>query len=101
MKPMSFRLPKKLVELIDKEISAGLYPSRSEFIRDCIRRYLLSGNTESLIRLLPLKSDIVVSIKMSPALEEALRKKSEEFEVSMSELVKCVIIKYFSEKYNL
>ncbi len=32
------RLTKKLIWLVDKEVKKGKYPSRSEFVRESIRR---------------------------------------------------------------
>jgi Arc/MetJ-type ribon-helix-helix transcriptional regulator len=38
---ISLRLPKKILEEIDKVVKDGLFQSRSDFIREAIRQYLL------------------------------------------------------------
>lgn len=40
MKSIQIRLPKKMLKEIDCTISKGLYTSRSELIRDCIRKHI-------------------------------------------------------------
>lgn len=40
MIPVQVRITRKIVEDIDKLVAAGLYSSRSEFIRDAARRHL-------------------------------------------------------------
>lgn len=38
MDPVQIRLTKELIEKIDKLIETGLYPNRSEAVRDAVRR---------------------------------------------------------------
>ena len=38
MHPIQIRLTKELIEKIDKLIERGLYPNRSEAVRDAVRR---------------------------------------------------------------
>lgn len=38
MHPIQIRLTKELIEKIDKFIEQGLYPNRSEAIRDAVRK---------------------------------------------------------------
>jgi Arc/MetJ-type ribon-helix-helix transcriptional regulator len=38
---ISLRLPKKLLEEIDSVVSEGMFQSRSDFIREAIRQYLI------------------------------------------------------------
>jgi len=39
--PVTIRLPRKVIEELDKLVAMGIYPSRSEAIRDAIRRLLI------------------------------------------------------------
>jgi len=39
--PIQIRLTKELIEKIDKLIEKGLYPNRSEAIRDAVRKLRL------------------------------------------------------------
>ena len=41
MHPIQIRLTKELIEKIDKLIEKGLYPNRSEAIRDAVRKLRL------------------------------------------------------------
>ena len=41
MQPIQIRLTRELVGKVDKLIEAGLYPNRSEAIRDAVRRLRL------------------------------------------------------------
>jgi Arc/MetJ-type ribon-helix-helix transcriptional regulator len=41
MDPVQIRLTKELIEKIDKLIETGLYPNRSEAVRDAVRRLRL------------------------------------------------------------
>jgi Arc/MetJ-type ribon-helix-helix transcriptional regulator len=38
---ISFRLPKKLIEEIDRIVEQGMFQSRSDFVRQAIRYYLI------------------------------------------------------------
>ncbi|MCI4408303.1 MAG: ribbon-helix-helix protein, CopG family, partial [Thermofilum sp.] len=38
---ISFRLPKNLIEEIDKIVEQGLFQSRSDFVREAIRFYII------------------------------------------------------------
>jgi len=38
---VTIRLPKTVVEQIDALVAQGYYPSRSEFVREAIRKHLL------------------------------------------------------------
>ena len=38
MDPVQIRLTRELIEKIDKLIETGLYPNRSEAVRDAVRR---------------------------------------------------------------
>ncbi|MEM5778479.1 MAG: ribbon-helix-helix domain-containing protein [Candidatus Aenigmatarchaeota archaeon] len=41
MHPVQIRLTKELIEKIDKLVESGLYPNRSEAVRDAVRRLRL------------------------------------------------------------
>ncbi len=41
MHPIQIRLTRELIEKIDKLIEKGLYPNRSEAIRDAVRKLRL------------------------------------------------------------
>ena len=41
MDPVQIRLTRELIEKIDKLIETGLYPNRSEAVRDAVRRLRL------------------------------------------------------------
>jgi len=41
MVKVEVRVPEKMVELIDKLVEAGFYSSRSDLIRDAIRKFLM------------------------------------------------------------
>jgi len=38
MHPIQIRLTKELIEKIDKFVEKGIYPNRSEAVRDAVRR---------------------------------------------------------------
>ena len=38
---ISFRLPKNLIEEIDKVVEQGMFQSRSDFVREAIRFYII------------------------------------------------------------
>ncbi|MFW5902651.1 MAG: ribbon-helix-helix domain-containing protein [archaeon] len=40
MKPIQVRLTNKLKEKLDEEVAKGIYPNRSEAMRDAIRRLI-------------------------------------------------------------
>ncbi|RLF59835.1 MAG: CopG family transcriptional regulator [Thermoplasmata archaeon] len=42
MIPIQIRITRRVVEEIDELIRAGLYSTRSEFIRDAARKHLMS-----------------------------------------------------------
>ncbi len=46
MKAILIRLPEKLVESIDELVETEQYGSRSEFMRECIRKTMRSGACE-------------------------------------------------------
>ena len=41
MRPIQIRLTKELVEKVDKMVEKGIYPNRSEAVRDAVRRLKL------------------------------------------------------------
>ena len=41
MDPVQIRLTRELVEKVDKLVEVGLYPNRSEAVRDAVRRLRL------------------------------------------------------------
>ena len=41
METIQIRLTKKLVEKLDKFVTEGYYPNRSEAVRDAVRRIIL------------------------------------------------------------
>lgn len=43
MHPVQIRLTRELIEKIDKLIENGMYPNRSEAVRDAVRRLRLMG----------------------------------------------------------
>jgi len=43
MHPVQIRLTRELVEKIDKLVEVGLYPNRSEAVRDAVRRLRVMG----------------------------------------------------------
>jgi Arc/MetJ-type ribon-helix-helix transcriptional regulator len=44
---ISLRLPRKLLEWIDKVVSDGMFQSRSDFIREAVRYYLVKMEERS------------------------------------------------------
>lgn len=40
MKTVSFKMPREMLKRVDKLVNSGEFPSRSEFIRESIRRNL-------------------------------------------------------------
>lgn len=44
---VSLRLPKRIIEEVDKVVSEGMFQSRSDFIREAIRQYLIRLNEKS------------------------------------------------------
>jgi Arc/MetJ-type ribon-helix-helix transcriptional regulator len=43
MHPVQIRLTKELIEKIDRLIESGIYPNRSEAVRDAVRRLRIMG----------------------------------------------------------
>ena len=43
MDPVQIRLTRELIEKIDRLIETGLYPNRSEAVRDAVRRLRIMG----------------------------------------------------------
>jgi antitoxin ParD1/3/4 len=43
MDPVQIRLTKELVEKVDRMIETGIYPNRSEAVRDAVRRLRILG----------------------------------------------------------
>jgi len=43
MQPVQVRLTRELIEKIDKSVENGLYPNRSEAVRDAVRRLRVMG----------------------------------------------------------
>lgn len=43
MHPIQIRLTKELIEKIDTFIEKGIYPNRSEAVRDAVRRLRIMG----------------------------------------------------------
>jgi Arc/MetJ-type ribon-helix-helix transcriptional regulator len=43
MDPIQIRLTKELIEKVDKLIVTGIYPNRSEAVRDAVRRLRIMG----------------------------------------------------------
>jgi Arc/MetJ-type ribon-helix-helix transcriptional regulator len=44
---VSLRLPKRVIEEVDKVVEQGFFQSRSDFIREAIRQYLIRLNEKS------------------------------------------------------
>jgi Arc/MetJ-type ribon-helix-helix transcriptional regulator len=44
---VSLRLPKRVIEEVDRVVSEGMFQSRSDFIREAIRQYLIRLNEKS------------------------------------------------------
>jgi Arc/MetJ-type ribon-helix-helix transcriptional regulator len=44
---VSLRLPRKIIEEVDKVVEQGFFQSRSDFIREAIRQYLIRLNEKS------------------------------------------------------
>ena len=43
MHPVQIRLTKELIEKIDRLVENGIYPNRSEAVRDAVRRLRIMG----------------------------------------------------------
>jgi Arc/MetJ-type ribon-helix-helix transcriptional regulator len=43
MHPVQIRLTRELIEKVDKLIESGMYPNRSEAVRDAVRRLRIMG----------------------------------------------------------
>jgi len=88
------RLPKKLLQEIDQLVKAGLYESRSEALRDAVRRlietkrlllepygyYRLQAEEAVLSSKIPLASPEEVIERVRKIREELWRKEREYFE---------------------
>ena len=72
METLQIRLPKNMLLGIDKTVKDGMYSSRSDFIRDLIRRHYLS----KLIGIIPDTGDSVKEIR---AIRNKLSKKIKSF----------------------
>jgi Arc/MetJ-type ribon-helix-helix transcriptional regulator len=59
METLQIRLPKNMLKGIDETVKKGLYTSRSDFIRDLIRRHYLS----QLVGILPDDKNSVKEIR--------------------------------------
>ncbi|MHA1616578.1 MAG: ribbon-helix-helix domain-containing protein [Candidatus Njordarchaeales archaeon] len=56
MIPVSFKIPKQILERVDQLVRLGIYSSRSEFFRDAIRlhlqrfeKYIRKGELDQLV----------------------------------------------------
>lgn len=80
METVQIRFPKKELEKIDKYVEKGEYPSRSEFIRDAVRK------TE-LIRTLREMREITEEedIKLEELIENSTQKREKLFEKMFKE----------------
>ena len=59
METVNVRLTKNLISLMDREVKKGMYPTRSEFIRESIRRrFEKSVRPEVLAELILAKKEM-------------------------------------------
>ena len=58
MELVQVRLPKKLIEEIDAQVSKGRHASKSDFIRDAIRKEI-----HSLVGIIPNTGDSVEEVR--------------------------------------
>ena len=49
METIQIRLTKELVEEADKLVKGGMYPSRSEFIRDVVRKFIQEREIDAIL----------------------------------------------------
>lgn len=59
MELMQVRLPQGIIEQVDSMVKKGIYASKSDFIRDAIRRHILY----SMAGTIPNKGDSVKQVR--------------------------------------
>ena len=63
MELVQVRLPKKLVKEINKAVEEEGYATKSDFIREALRRRFAAQNLKSLIGIMPNTGDSVKEIR--------------------------------------
>jgi Arc/MetJ-type ribon-helix-helix transcriptional regulator len=77
METMQIRLSNGLVKQVDKLVETGLYASRSDVVRDAVRRLVL----DKMVGIIPNIGDSVKEVK-------ALRKKLSKEKINLEEINK-------------
>ena len=63
MDTLQIRLGHGLVEFIDSQIKKGIYSSRSDFIRDTVRKQMALYNLDRMVGIIPNTGDSVEEVR--------------------------------------
>ena len=63
MDTLQIRLGHGLVELIDSLVKKGIYSSRSDFIRDAVRKQMALNNLDRMVGIIPNTGDSVQEVR--------------------------------------
>jgi len=63
MDTLQIRLGHGLVELIDSLVKKGIYSSRSDFIRDAVRKQMALYNLDRMVGIIPNTGDSVEEVR--------------------------------------
>lgn len=63
MDTLQIRLGHGLVELIDSLVKKGIYSSRSDFIRDAVRKQMVLNNLDRMVGIIPNTGDSVEEVR--------------------------------------
>ena len=63
MDTLQIRLGHGLVELIDSLVKKGIYSSRSDFIRDAVRKQMALNNLDRMVGIIPNTGDSVEEVR--------------------------------------
>ena len=63
MDTLQIRLGHGLVEFIDSQIKKGIYSSRSDFIRDAVRKQMALNNLDRMVGIIPNTGDSVEEVR--------------------------------------
>ena len=63
MDTLQIRLGHGLVELIDSLVKKGIYSSRSDFIRDTVRKQMALYNLDRMVGIIPNTGDSVEEVR--------------------------------------
>ncbi|MBU0535467.1 MAG: ribbon-helix-helix domain-containing protein [Nanoarchaeota archaeon] len=63
MDTLQIRLGHGLVEFIDAQIKKGIYSSRSDYLRDIVRKQMALSNLNKMVGIIPNTGDSVKEVR--------------------------------------